>query len=158
MKYGILILCSILTFASAKELPEISYSSRYPSYEKDAGKAFSRPFIEVAKKCTPSVVFIRAEGGMDQESDPYGMFNDDFFNRFFGGPPQRQRQPQVSQGSGFIVSSDGYIMTNLHVVRGAKKNYRPSSRWFESSGRGLICGRGSPYRYRRDQDQRILWD
>ncbi|MGE0199216.1 MAG: DegQ family serine endoprotease [Simkaniaceae bacterium] len=121
MKYGILILCSILTFASAKELPEISYSSRYPSYEKDAGKAFSRPFIEVAKKCTPSVVFIRAEGGMDQESDPYGMFNDDFFNRFFGGPPQRQRQPQVSQGSGFIVSSDGYIMTNLHVVRGAKK-------------------------------------
>ena len=101
---------------------EITYNTRYPNHGKEAGKAFSRPFIDVAKKCTPTVVFIRAEGGVDQGNDSHEMFNDEFFNRFFGGPPRgRQRQPQVSQGSGFIVSSDGYIMTNLHVVRGAKK-------------------------------------
>ncbi|MCB1109948.1 MAG: Do family serine endopeptidase [Chlamydiia bacterium] len=92
---------------------------RYPNHKNTPGKTFSRPFIDVAKSCTPAVVFIRAEGGIDQH--PNQMFNDDFFNHFFGGPPRRSPQPQVSQGSGFIISKEGHIMTNLHVVRGAKK-------------------------------------
>ena len=118
----VLIICLFSTHIEGKETgasDSIAYGKRYPSYKNTPGKTFSQPFIEVAKGCTPAVVFIRAEGGMESGSNQ--MFNDDFFNHFFGGPPRRPQQPQVSQGSGFIISKEGHIMTNLHVVRGAKK-------------------------------------
>jgi len=48
------------------------------------------------------------------------FFNDDFFDRFFGGPqmPQPERKQQ-SLGSGFILNAEGYVVTNNHVVEKA---------------------------------------
>ncbi len=85
---------------------------------------FSNALAEVAAAVRPSVVNISTTTTLSEEENPFGdMFNDPFFRRFFGDqfnhPGQKRKQKSSALGSGVIVSEQGYILTNNHVVKNA---------------------------------------
>jgi serine protease Do len=80
-------------------------------------------FTQAAAAVTPAVVFIRTtynpSSGMSSEQSQAQRLMEEFFGQRGGG--SRQAQPQMASGSGVIISPDGYIVTNNHVVAKADK-------------------------------------
>lgn len=80
--------------------------------------AGSVDFVEASAAVSPAVVHIRTTFNTtgSKESTPFDMMEE-----FFGGGGRRQRAPRAASGSGVILTPDGYIVTNNHVVNNAQK-------------------------------------
>ena len=86
-------------------------------------------FEQPSKIAVPAVVHIttvigkaEASNNLPRKSNPFGgLVPDDFFDDFFGNGPNMRSIPQRASGSGVIVSQDGYIITNNHVIDGASE-------------------------------------
>lgn len=94
------------------------------------GTVDAATFRNIAKVVSPTVVNIRTES-RQKATDLTEFFGggDDLFERFFGAPRggspgspgQPREQVAVAAGTGFVISKDGFILTNNHVVEGATK-------------------------------------
>ena len=86
------------------------------------GSAFAR----VAKTAIPAVVSVKVESSVAAGQYPHPG-SEDLFEYFFGPryrnrvPQDRKERKQIGQGSGFIISKDGYILSNNHLVGEADK-------------------------------------
>lgn len=127
-KLAAILALSAMPFAAIAAEPEFIRTSAAPSFETD--------FTVAAEKTVNAVVCIKSyttrqarnSYGNGGNYDPFGMF--DFF---FGNPQQQPRQQQPRQqpkqnepvqsglGSGVIITDDGYIVTNNHVIADADK-------------------------------------
>lgn len=127
MKWNLIVSICTVSCLLLQQLPAVDNAC---SCDISELKKTSKAFVMVGKKALPAVVFIKAQTtasvfannpSLEDYDNPFDYFSDEFFRRFFGSTPKGQPIPQITGGSGCIVSPDGYILTNNHVIKDANQ-------------------------------------
>jgi serine protease Do len=121
----LILFCFALGFASKTFLEKSSFKSKLIAQDGkvvnqenlNVALKLSEAFSYLAEKAAPAVVYIETERTVTATPFPFDLFRDPFFRNF----PSLPRYKERGAGSGFIVSSDGYIVTNNHVIQQAQK-------------------------------------
>lgn len=96
------------------EQPTQNFQSSAVNYSGNLAPVDAKDFTYAAEKTVNTVVHIKTEYNQTYSNDPYLDF-------FWGPRGSREARPMVATGSGVIISKDGYIVTNNHVIKDADK-------------------------------------
>ena len=124
--FGLGIASGLGWTSSSHAMPTIDEAAQVREEAVRPALDLSEAFRNLAEAVTPAVVRIESRRVVSQEQVP------DALRRFFDEGRTPPPQSRIAGGSGFIVSADGYILTNNHVVEGAEelRVYFPDRRYF----------------------------
>ena len=119
------LIAAVVVLAGGYDITITKPSPVQAAQNQDSATSGASAFLgpdtieNIVKKTSPAVVKIETEVQTKQQYNPF--FDDPFFREFFGDQFRSQPETRQGLGSGFIISKDGYIVTNNHVIDQASK-------------------------------------